>query len=130
MSYCFHLANLTFGGCARLALGGGGFTVEEVEQSRENDENKQAGFSAPRASGQPIRAVVTNVEQMAWYGLAMIACVGFRENDHVGVVGGSVKSNGKPQAAGTSESERPEDAIQSDAERIDPVFLWFEEEMQ
>src|ERR1041385_5962507 len=66
---------------------------------------------------------------MPWYGLAMIASVGFGENDHVSVVGRSVKSHGKPQAARAPESKRPEHAIKSNAERIDPVFLGLEEEV-
>src|SRR5205823_3355035 len=70
------------------------------------------------------------VKQMAGNGLAIVAGVGLSENHHVGVIGRGVKTYCEPQTPCASQRQAPKKAVKSNADRVDPVFMRFKEEVE
>lgn len=104
--------------------------IKEVKQSCENDENNQTGLRAARTTREPVGPVKADIEEMARNGLAIIAGVGLSKDDHVGIVRSRVKPHCEPQTPRTAKRQAPKDAVKSNADRVDPVFMRFKEEMR
>src|SRR2546423_1222966 len=66
---------------------------------------------------------------MTWNWVAVVAGVGFGENDHVGIVGGCVETNCEPKTAGAPQGKAPEDSIQRDTHGINPVLVRLEDQV-
>ena len=103
--------------------------AEEIEQPGKHYENQQTGFRAAGAAGKPAGAVKAQVEQMSGEWFAIIAGVRLGEHDHVGIIGRGVKPDCEPQAAGAAQRQTPEKAVERDTDRIDPIFMRFEDKV-
>src|SRR6267154_5727271 len=104
-------------------------SIKKVKQPRKHHKDQQARFSSSRAARQPIRSMKSHVEQMPYRWFTVIAGIRFRKKNHVGVVRCGMKAHRKPKTPRAPQRKTPENAVQRNAYRIDPILVRLEQQM-